>query len=77
MQELTKIMEKKVWHGIQSSLSKEQRAKILNSHMFLKDKYTSLNIFDKFKARLVARGDMQDRTDYSDYDITGTTSTTA
>jgi hypothetical protein len=78
VQELTKIMEKKVWHGIHvSSLSKEQRAKILNSHMFLKDKYTSLNIFDKFKARLVARGDMQDRTDYSDYDITGPTSTTA
>ena len=45
--------------------------------MFLKDKYTSLNIFDKFKARLVARGDMQNRTDYTDYDIAGPTSTTA
>ena len=78
IQELTKIMEKKVWHGVHiSSLTKDQRARILRSHMFLKDKYTSLNIFDKFKARLVARGDTQDRTDYTDYDIAGPTSTTA
>ena len=78
VQELSKIMEKKVWHGVHlSSLTKDQCARILRSHMFLKDKYTSLNIFDKFKARLVARGDMQDRTDYTDYDIAGPTSTTA
>ena len=75
--ELTKIMKKKVWHGVHiSSLSKSQRDKIINSHMFLKDKYTSLNIFDKFKARLVARGDQQDRNDYTDYDIAGPTATT-
>ena len=39
VKELEKIMEKKVWHGVHiSSLSKDQRARILNSHMFLKDK---------------------------------------
>ena len=34
--------------------------------MFLKDKYFASGAFEKFKARLVAGGDQQDRTIYED-----------
>lgn len=40
--------------------------KIIRSHMFLKEKFTSEGIFEKLKARLVARGDMEDRSLYDD-----------
>ena len=56
---------KGVWHGIKtSSLSKSARDAIIRCSMFLKDKWTAAGLFDKFKARLVAGGDQQDKTLY-------------
>jgi hypothetical protein len=47
-------------------LTKQQRKAIIRSSMFLKDKYFASGAFEKFKARLVAGGDQQDRTMYED-----------
>ena len=47
-------------------LTKQQRKAIVRSSMFLKDKYFSSGAFEKFRARLVAGRDQQDRTMYED-----------
>ena len=41
-----------------------QRRAIISSKMFLKDKYLASGASDKFKARLVAGGHLQDKTLY-------------
>jgi hypothetical protein len=46
------------------NLTKAQKRSIIRSSMFLKDKYFASGAFEKFKARLVAGGDQQDRTIY-------------
>ncbi len=48
------------------NMTKAQRRAIIRSSMFLKDKYFASSAFEKFKARLVAGGDQQDRTMYED-----------
>jgi len=47
-------------------LTAEQKASVIRSHMFLKEKYED-GKFVKMKGRVVADGRMQDRTVYSDY----------
>jgi hypothetical protein len=48
------------------SLSRDQRKKVVRSHMFLREKYED-GQFIKMKARLVADGRMQDHTVYHDF----------
>ena len=54
-------------------LTFKQQKKIIRSFMFLKEKYLSTGEFDKFKARLVAGGHMQQRDEYRKEDITSPT----
>ena len=49
------------WEG----LAEEQIASVIKSSMFLKEKYLASGVFDKPKARLVAGGNMQDRSVYA------------
>jgi len=65
--ELQQMVDKKVWHAVHASdLSSAERRAIIRSSMFLKDKYLPSGEFEKFKARLVAGGDQQDKELYED-----------
>jgi hypothetical protein len=65
--ELQQMVDKNVWRPVRANdLTGVQRGKIIRSSMFLKDKYTSAGAFEKFKARLVAGGDQQDKGEYYD-----------
>ena len=67
MAELKQILDKHGWHGVhKSSLTPLQRSAIKRSSMFLKDKYLSSGAFKRFKARLVAGGNQQDKGLYDD-----------
>lgn len=61
--ELQQMVNKQVWHGVHlRNLSSAERKRIIRSSMFLKDKCLASGAFDRFKARLVAGGAMQDKT---------------
>mmetsp|Transcript_7432 Transcript_7432/g.10534 ORF Transcript_7432/g.10534 Transcript_7432/m.10534 type:complete len:204 (+) Transcript_7432:1860-2471(+) len=67
MKELMQLHDKKVFIGKHfRSLSLKERRKIIRSSMFLKEKYDAMGVFEKMKARLVAGGDMQDKSLYED-----------
>ena len=63
--ELKQMIDMRVWRPVRmASLPLAERYNFIRSQCFLKDKYTAAGIFEKLKARLVARGDMQDKTLY-------------
>jgi hypothetical protein len=65
MKELKQILDKEVWDAVDKSLlTKSQLKKAIRSSMFLTEKFTASGAFDKLKARLVAGGDMQDKSLY-------------
>jgi len=67
MAELNQMHDKRVWTPVHfKNLSAEEKAGTIRSSMFLKDKYTASGAFEKFKARLVAGGNGQDREMYDD-----------
>ena len=66
MKELAQMDKLKVWKPIHGgSLDATQRAAVIRSSMFLKRKTHPDGSFDKYKARLVAGGDQQDKDLYS------------
>lgn len=61
------MLEKKVWTPVEiQRLPREEKARIIRSSMFLKEKFLASGEFEKLKARLVAGGDQQDKTLYED-----------
>ena len=64
--ELQQMLDKKVWTPVHMrDLSSDQRCSVIRSSMFLKEKYLPNGEFEKLKARLVASGDQQDKSLYS------------
>ena len=67
LKELTQMVNKGVWTPIDPrKLTSEERSRVIRSSMFIKEKYLPTGEFEKLKARLVAGGDMQDKTLYDD-----------
>lgn len=67
LKELRQMLDKMVWHPVHmAGLSHAEKKAIIRSSMFLRDKYHSSGAFDKFKARLVAGGNLQDKGLYED-----------
>ena len=67
--ELLQIHDKVEWRPVAlRSLSWQDQKRIIRSSMFFKEKYLSTGEFEKLKARLVAGGNMQDRSVYSQED---------
>ena len=59
------FIDKKVLKPVKrSSLTSEQKKKLLRSHMFLKEKHDGKGEFEKLKGRLVGDGSTQDRAPY-------------
>jgi hypothetical protein len=72
--ELQQFIDKGVWHPVSfEGMSKEQRKAIIRAKMFVTEKFFPNGGFDKIKSRLVARGDMQDRSLYGDDDTSAPT----
>ena len=72
--ELVGLHNIKCWRPIRySSLSTKQKKKMIRSFMFLKEKYNSEGDFDKLKSRLVAGGNMQDRSEYTEAEASSPT----
>ena len=66
-QELENLIRKETLDPVMmKDLSKTQRKKVIRSCVFLKEKFNSLGVFEKLKARLVANGKQQSRADIPD-----------
>ena len=67
LKELTSVHEKGVFKQVRyKDLTPKERKAIIRSSMFLKQKFLSTGVFERLKARLVAGGHLQDRSEYAD-----------
>lgn len=74
MKELQQFIDKGVWHPVSfEGMTKEQRKAVIRAKMFVTEKFFPNGGFDKIKSRLVARGDMQDRSLYGEDDTSAPT----
>ena len=65
--EIKQMITKGVWRGVHvSQLTSRQRADILYTSLFFKEKWTASGLWDKMKARIVVGGDHQDKSLYGD-----------
>ena len=71
--EITQIVDKQVFDPVyRHFLTAEQRSKVIRTKIFLKAKVDSAGVFLKLKARLVARGDMENKATFDSlYSPTG------
>lgn len=71
--EIVQIVDKQVFDPVyRHLLTAEQRAKVIRTKIFLKAKVDSAGVFLKLKARLVARGDMENKATFDSlYSPTG------
>ena len=66
-EELRQLMDKGTFQPINIKyLTQDQRQHVIGAKMFIKEKTHPDGTFDKVKARLVARGDLQDRSIYTE-----------
>ena len=73
-EEIEGILKRKVWQGAHwRYLSKAERAAVLRSSAFVRNKLDQFNNILKWKARIVTDGSMQDRTKYSEEEISSPT----
>jgi hypothetical protein len=73
IKELTSIHSKEVITQVfLKDLTEQQRRKVIYSSMFLKEKYV-FGEFEKLKSRLVAGGNLQDKSDYSEEETSSPT----
>jgi hypothetical protein len=73
-QELLQIIDKGVFVPlVWDTMSSKRQSRALRSFLFLKQKYTAAGVIDKLKARLVANGKQQDRSEYTDEEISAPT----
>ena len=76
--ELKQMLSKKVWRPEHwKYLTREEKRAVIRSSLFLKEKYDAEGLYQKLKARLVAGGDRQDRTIYSDAETSSPTVSTS
>ena len=74
MKELTSIHNKGVFKQVSvRSLTMSQKAAVIRSCMFLKERFLSTGEFDKLKARFVAGGHLQDRSQYTESETSSPT----
>lgn len=66
-QELMQMITKRVWTPVhEDTLGIQDKQRIIRSSMFIREKFSATGSFEKLKARLVAGGNMQDKTLYED-----------
>jgi hypothetical protein len=74
IKEIQGLLDRGVWTGVlKSSLSKAERKRIIRSSAFVKKKVDQLSKIEKWKARTVTDGSMQDKSLYQQQDISSPT----